>query len=89
MRSSNSSSSKTWCDACSEHCFDHPSMCTICGESLIYAPSPTGQHQEQQQLPNPTMTGILRQQIPTTTAGGEIWQTPPPEAMNPQPDDNP
>jgi len=29
----------TWCPSCTEHCFDHPSMCTVCSDTLLPAPA--------------------------------------------------
>eukprot|EP00592_Proboscia_alata_P023453 CAMPEP_0194408578 /NCGR_PEP_ID=MMETSP0176-20130528/6400_1 /TAXON_ID=216777 /ORGANISM="Proboscia alata, Strain PI-D3" /LENGTH=387 /DNA_ID=CAMNT_0039208703 /DNA_START=211 /DNA_END=1374 /DNA_ORIENTATION=+ len=30
---------KTWCGACDEECQDHPTMCTVCGETLTSPPA--------------------------------------------------
>ena len=31
--------SSNWCETCQEACHDHPTMCSICGETLVVRPS--------------------------------------------------
>lgn len=70
----------TWCPICSEHCLDHPSICTICGEALQDVPPRPSSHRNQTtHIVATTATGRF-----VVEDGGEIWQTPPAEAMDPQ-----
>lgn len=91
----NSASSASWCPTCLENCSDHPSMCTICGESLILPPSNSSSSSSSSSARTARFhPSITTEQLPVPIGGiegqeGQEWQTPPPEAMNPQPDQEP
>ncbi len=93
-----------WCPICSEECLDHPTICTICGSSLQSLPTSSGhqpsssgtfdniqntQHFVHNDVANRSFrfgnngaTGVTRSEIP------QVWENPPPEAMDPQQNSN-
>lgn len=83
-----------WCPICSEECLDHPSICTICGSSLQSLPTSSTSSGHQ-----PSSSSVAFDNIPVNfvhndaaaTANrtlrfrnNDTWETPPPEAMDPQ-----
>ena len=63
-----------WCSTCETQVDDHPSMCTICGESLIAPP------QIENERPSRALAAYT---INDTMQGDGEWQTPTAEAMDP------
>ncbi len=64
-----------WCGTCEQSCQDHASICTICGEEL-------------QARPGSTVTAVRTNNNGSRVAslfadGGEVWERPSEEAMDP------
>uniref|UniRef100_A0A7S4SBJ1 RING-type domain-containing protein n=1 Tax=Ditylum brightwellii TaxID=49249 RepID=A0A7S4SBJ1_9STRA len=94
-----------WCETCEETCQDHPTVCTICGDTLRSPPASSSSQRLEEAVTfasatNNNVGGIpanlgiptniseimqqVRQTTTTTTAvGGDMWETPPPEALDP------